>query len=106
MTDKTFDLPLGPDRDAWLSGGVNGGNTVRAPAERLASLLEIGNPVLRRDMVDQFMEGYVEAIWWSSGHTYDSRWSEQEAAARAALEQANIPEEWKQRWRTAPQAGN
>jgi hypothetical protein len=106
MTEKTFDLPPGPDRDAWLSGGLNRGGAVHAPAERLASLLEIGNPVLRRDMVDQFMEGYVDAIWWSSSNTSDSRWSEQEAAARAVLEQANIPEEWKQRWRTAPQGAN
>ena len=84
--DKTFDLPPGPDRDALLSGTLHRSGVVPPPAERLAPLLEIGDPVLRRDMLDEWMESYI-----FGGGNVDE--------ARAALEAAGIPDDWKQRWR-------
>ena len=53
-------------------------------------MLKIGDPVLRRDI-------FEEVTFTSSTDFADY--------ALSALEAANVPEEWKQRWRAAKPAG-
>ncbi|MHA3771709.1 hypothetical protein ACXR0O_09255 [Verrucomicrobiota bacterium sgz303538] len=86
-----LELPPGPERDAYLSGSVHRSTlngTAQTPTEKLQIIEKIGNPVLRRDVLNETMEEYVTL-----------KWSSKEAAK--ALDAANFPEEWKRRWREA-----
>lgn len=85
LAEARFDPPPRRDRDAFLSGTLHRSGRQLMPEEKLATMLQIGDPVLRRDMVDEVMEDYMES---------------QPDEARAALEKAPVPEEWKRRWRT------
>jgi hypothetical protein len=80
--------PPGPDRDAMLSGMVRPIGTPRPPADTLALAVQIGDLQLRRDMIDEAMDYYVNL-------SSDKMASD----ARAWLENADFPGEWKVRWR-------
>jgi hypothetical protein len=85
-----IELPPGPDRDAFLSGTVHrpvSGDTVQLMTEKFATIEQIGDPVLRRDLFDETMEEYAARRNFSTTET------------RAAFESAKMPEEWKRRWR-------
>lgn len=86
MLPANVDLPPGSDRDAMLAGRVYRFGVTPTPEDRLATVREIGNPVLRRDMLDGVMEE-------------ESRRSpEQSKAAQEALAKSDFPEDWKRRW--------
>jgi hypothetical protein len=86
---EPFDLPSGPDRDAMLFGRASG--TGFTPVgSTLNTIQQIGDPTLRRDAFDQAMEQYMIEY---------KRLPDYGVQARAWLEKADVPEEWKRRWR-------
>jgi hypothetical protein len=88
---RVFGKPLpppGPDRDAMLSGIVRPIGTPRPPADLLPLAVQISDLQLRRDMIDEAMDYYVNL-------SYEKTAGE----ARAWLENADVPDEWKVRWR-------
>ena len=58
----------------------------RSPAEKLAKVLQIADPAIRRTSFDEVMQSYL---------TFNS-FAEQ---TREALEATSVPEEWKKQWR-------
>jgi hypothetical protein len=90
VASVTPDLPPGPDRDAMLYGrrGSNNGMVLN-PSTRLDMTLQIGDPVMRRDAFEDALEYYTGP---DMSFYYPNE-------ARAWLEKADVPEEWKQRWR-------
>lgn len=84
--------PSGADRDAYLSGRVNGSGL--RGAEKLDVALQISDPVKRRDVMDEYIEGF-------------GKFAAKET--RAWLDTAQVPEDWKIRWRAtldAPDSSN
>jgi hypothetical protein len=84
----SFDLPPGSDRDALLFGRAFGYGVQSDPATSFGVAMQITDPTLRRDAFDLGMQGYLKGD--------RTNWA---GEARAWLEKAGIPEEWKQRWR-------
>jgi hypothetical protein len=84
-----LDLPAGPDRDAMLHGRSMGFG-VRLADKSLPLALQISDPVRRRDAFDDVMENLIEGPYG------------QVDAARAWMEKADLPEDWKRPWRTSP----
>jgi hypothetical protein len=82
----TFDLPPGADRDAMLAGSLHRDGAVPKPAERLATIRQIGDPVLQRDTLDDLMEYYAAIP------------SPETEQVSKALDEADFPAEWKRRW--------
>ena len=86
---QPIDLPPGPDRDAMLQGrSLPTGE--RKPAQSLDLILQISDPIRRRDAFDDAMEFYVETLG-----------EHMAAETREALEKADFPEDWKRPWRTS-----
>jgi hypothetical protein len=86
LANKPLDLPPGPDRDAMLHGRAIGfGERLAEPS--FALVMQISDPVRRRDAFDDAMQDLTEGPWG------------QKEKARAWMEQADIPEDWKQPWR-------
>jgi hypothetical protein len=88
LPNAKFDIPVGPDRDAYLTGTLHRSGLVPKPEERLATIAEVSDSVLRHDLFDEVME------------EHDGGWQSDDA--EAALANAPFPDEWKQRWRAAP----
>jgi hypothetical protein len=92
-------LPPGPDRDAMLRGMASAHATF-APVQALERVMEIGDAALRRRTFDdvfwQLNRGPIDLGHggWMSGASETAL-----RAARAWLEAAKIPEDWKQAWR-------
>ena len=86
--NKPLDLPPGADRDAMLSGLATGESRRSDPVDALQHVMQIGDVPLRHDVFDQVMERSIGT----------------EAYARPILgwlETADVPQEWKSRWREA-----
>jgi hypothetical protein len=81
-----FDMPPGPDRDAMLHGRITGFGA-RIPEESFKLNVQISDPVVRRDAFDAAMEHFNHP----AVHQGDE--------ARAWMEKADLPDEWKRRWR-------
>jgi hypothetical protein len=84
LSSADFEIPTGPERDAYLSGTLYRTGLVPEPEERLTTIAAIRDPVLQRDLLDEIMESYQR----------DSR----AERARSALAKAPFPAEWKTRW--------
>jgi hypothetical protein len=98
---RTEALPLapGPYRDAMLRGMASA-HATSAPVQALERVMEIGDVALRRRTFDdvfwQLNRGPIDLGHggWMSGASESAL-----HAARAWLETAKIPEDWKQAWR-------
>ena len=84
-----FDPPVGPDRDAFLRGKIFLIGLQAAPTDALDLTLEINNPTKRREVLDSIMEK----------QTRDAT-SDSASKSREWIEKANLPDEWKAKWRT------
>lgn len=83
------DPPAGPDRDALLSGRIVRYSSNTDPINALNMSLEISNPAKRREALDGIMERQTlvsETFGWA-------------AKSREWLEKANVPDDWKAKWR-------
>ncbi|RYD78106.1 MAG: hypothetical protein EOP84_14695 [Verrucomicrobiaceae bacterium] len=80
--------PPGPDRDAMLSGRVLGNGLRTSPIPSLETAMQISDPQLRRDMLDEAVEHFStqDSLGWAP-------------KALEWLEKSDVPEEWKRRWR-------
>ena len=87
VTKEELPLPPGPDRDAMLSGMIRTFQNEKTTEQALALAVKIGDPLLRRDVIDEAMNDAVNLH------------PDKAEEARALLEKTNIPDEWKQRWR-------
>lgn len=87
---EPIDLPPGPDRDAMLAGNMFRYGDVDAERS-LALVLKIDDPGQKRDALDAGMEYFNETF-------YNGTLSEK---ARAWLDKADLPEEWKRQWAPA-----
>ena len=84
-----FDPPAGPDRDAFLSGKIFRFGANADPTDALDLTLEINNPAKRHEVLDSIMEK----------QTRDAA-SDLASKSREWIEKANLPDEWKAKWRT------
>jgi hypothetical protein len=84
-----LDVPAGPDRDAMIYGRIFGVGIHSGVPSTLDLTLQIQDSTLRRDAFDQAMDIYTNSQGFDS-------WR---AEARAWLESADLPEEWKSPWR-------
>ena len=84
---EPIDLPPGPDRDAMLAGNMFRSGSV--DLERSMGLvLKIDDPDNRRDALEAGMEYFTAGFF--AGSNADK--------ARAWLEKADLPEDWKRPW--------
>jgi hypothetical protein len=85
--DPSLLPPAGPDRDALISGEVSARGGFK-PAQWLPKAVEITDPSLRQETLH-----YVFTEVFRKGDGAGIR------AASEWLEKANIPEDWKKKWR-------
>ena len=91
-------LPPGPDRDAMLSGLATA-QAVMAPVKSLDHAIEIGDAALRRRTFEDVMWKLNRGPIDLGGGAWESGASESAlAAARAWVERAKIPEDWRRAW--------
>lgn len=88
QASKALDLPPGPDRDAMLSGLAQSNTSLNKPIFALEHVMQIANPVLRRDIFEEVVEFNIP---FESRVKQVSEW----------LDSSTAPEEWKRRWREA-----
>jgi hypothetical protein len=81
------DLPPGPDLDAYLSGTLNRSGVRQKLRDDLAIVTQIQDPIRRRQVFEETMERFYAPPWDVSEE------------GNAALEAADLPEQWKQPWR-------
>ncbi len=84
---EPFDLPPGPDRDAMLAGNMFRSGTVDHERS-LGLILKIDNRESKRDALEAGMEYFTGGFF---GGSYAEK-------ARAWLEKADLPEDWKRPW--------
>ncbi|MGV3533394.1 MAG: hypothetical protein ACO1QR_13590 [Chthoniobacteraceae bacterium] len=87
QAEHLFDLPRGVDRDAMLKGLAFSSTGLNDPVFALDHSLMIDDPILREDTFENVMQ-------FASEHQ-----TTKVSRVRQWLDNANIPETWKARWR-------